>query len=310
MSEPSFRLFKRGGKWVASKKYKTRGLVEIPCGDGSQKSAEEIARRAFAQRDQAAEAGRERWRRTRAAQVKSASAPATPPPDPPPPDVEEEVTPIERPALPPPAQPRPADPVPAAAVSPERAEQIRTKLLALGDSRPIEPDSVHAPGEDPRTDDEPRGDGDVEGDNEAGELLAEMIAGAVVIGHVKLVTRRLKNAKPPKQPGEANERMIEWERNGIRYYGAKLFGQSTRLSPFMKMMAGIVGVTVSMYVDSEPLEAAGASTAGAAPSTNQSSAAETPSTAAPSAPAPPPASPAPSGGGGRVLELHNPLGRF
>jgi hypothetical protein len=301
MSEPSFKLVKRNGTWFASKSYPTRGKVEIDCGDGTQRKAEERARAAFKQRDQAAEAGRIRWRNTRAAKAAQSSPPPRPAP-PPPPLPPEETTPIERPAAPPP------DPPPPAAAETPNHEQIRLKLLALGDGQPIapdepiEPDAVHPPGVDPRASDEPANAEEAAADNEAGELIADLIAGAVVVGHVKLVAKRLAKHRPPKRAGEANERMLEWERNGIRHNAAKLFGHSTRLGPTGKMIAGAILVTLSMYVDAEPIEARD-STDGAS-STEPKNA-----PAPPPPPAPPPDPTPPPGGGGRVLTLH-PLGRF
>lgn len=305
MSEPSFTLIKGSdGVWVASKSYRTRGLVKIRCGDGSKKNAEEQARRAFEQRDQAAEAGRARWRKTRAQKAAAAAQPPAPPepetrlepenePDP-------EVTPIERPSPPPPADEAPPAPKPAAA---ERANQIRAKLLALGDGQPIQPDTVHPPGEDPRKADQVDDGGEGVGSgptSEEGELLAELAAGGLTIWHVKRITKALKNGKPPKRPGEANERFIEWEREGMRYHFAKLFGQSARLSPFMKMLAGIVGTTVSMMVDAEEIEP---STPAAASPPAAAAAPPAPPPAPPDPPAPPPAPRT------NVVELM-PLGRF
>lgn len=300
MSEPSFKLSKRAdGEWVAEKRYPSRGVVKVECGDGTRANAEKKARLAFAQRDRNAEAGRTRWRKTRAAKA-AAPAPTPPAPTPPPsepePEPAEEPTPIERPSPPPP------DPPPAAA-SPERNEQIRLKLLALGDGMPIEPDAVVPPGEDPRVDDEPRNAEDAAADNEAGELIADMIAGALTVAHVKLVAKRLKKHKPPKRPGEANERMMEWERAGIKYNAAKLFGSSTRLGPTGKMLVGAVLVTLGMYVDAEPLEAAAPTEGAASPEPSKAAEAAPPPTPAPPAPA------APTGGGGRIFQLH-PLGVF
>jgi hypothetical protein len=207
MLERSFQLKRKGDEWWATFSGFTRPF-EVKCGDGSKEAAEEFARATLKRRGQQADAGKQRWRATKVRQLSPAAGSSTPleteeqtPVDRPPPI--DRPPPVDQPPPPPDEQPE-ADPPPSP--SPERAAQIRAKLLALGDGRPIEPDSVHRPGESPRaeTNDDPPMD------EEAGELLADLISGAVVMGHVKFVAGRMKKRAPPQRPGEPNERMMGW----------------------------------------------------------------------------------------------------
>lgn len=278
MSEPSFSLSKRGATWWATFPVGKR-TVKVECGDGSRKAAEKLAAQQQKKRLQLYNAAKQRWvkhpeHRAGGSRPQASGAGPGGPPAPPLEELEGdlEVTPIERPPAPapPPPPPRPDPPseLPAAAApDPNRAAEIKAKLLALGDGRPIEPDSVHGPGEEPDEDDPPM-------DNEAGELLADVIAGAAVTWHVKKVTTILKKAKPPRRPEEPNEKMLEWERAGLSYNIAKLVGKATTMGPTAKMFVGFGLVTVGMLVGSEVIDGASAAATSA------------PAAAAPPAPAP------------------------
>lgn len=287
MSEPSFNLSKRGSTWWATFPIGKK-QVKVECGDGSKKSAEKRAAEQLKRRLQLFNAAKQRWvnagvvpgtpttPKRRAHAVTRPGAPAGPPPGELEGDVEE-TTPIERPAPAAPAPaPRPDPPRPVelpAAAAPDlgRAAEIKAKLLALGDGRPIEPDSVHGPGEDPIDDDDPPMD------NEAGELLADVVAGGVVTWHVKKTAAVLRRRKPPRRPGEPNEKMLDWYRDGLSYNIAKLVGKSTTMGPTAKMFTGAVLMTIGMLVESEVIEGAPAAAAPAP---------------APAAAAAPPAAPA------------------
>lgn len=256
MSRPSFTISKRGDRWIAIASVGFKKPVEIDCGDGSKKAAEEFAVREVKRKHQLAEAGRIRWRNHHAAKaaakVARAAAPAAPP-------IEREDPPDEplssgdnEPAPAPPPRDDPPAPAPPA---PERAAEIAGRLRSLGDSdRPIEPDAVHGPGEMPGDQGEDPNDPPL--DDEAGELLADIFAAALVTGHVKLIAKYLRKRKPPLRPGEPSEKMLAWERDGLSYNIAKIIGKSTRMGPTGKMLAGFAFMTLGMLVDAEPIEAA------------------------------------------------------
>jgi hypothetical protein len=267
MSEPSFQLSKRGATWWATFAVGQK-TVKVECGDGSRKAAEKRAAEQQKRRLQLFHAAKQRWinagvvpgtptvPKVRPSAVQHRSAQGAPPLEEP----DDEPTPIERPT-PPPPPPRPDPPpleTPAPAPDLDRAAAIKAKLLALGDGRPIEPDSVHRPGEDIPDDDDPPMD------NEAGELLADVIAGAVTTWHVKKIATVLKKRKPPRRPGEPNEKMLEWYRGGASYNLAKLVGKATTMGPTAKMFVGAALLTVGMLVESEEIDGAPAAAAPAA----------------------------------------------
>jgi hypothetical protein len=262
MSVPSFKLAKVKGIWWATSDVGWKNPVRVECGDGSEAAARKIAEIVLKRRAQLAAAGKQRWANTRARdkavadELAAARAARRATPAPPKP---EEHEPLSAEVNPPPAPDPEPTPSPAA---PGRAEEIQAKLRALGDGRPIVPDAIHPPGEDP-TDADPN---DPPLDNEAGELIAELFADGLVAGHVKFVASRLKKLKPPKRPGEPNERMQGWYRDGVAYNAAKLVGKATTMGPTGKMLVGAVLMTAGMLLDAELLEGAPAAAAAAAPS--------------------------------------------
>jgi hypothetical protein len=279
MSLPSFQLSKRDGRWIATADVGFKKPVEISCGDGSRKAAEEVARRELKRKHQLAEAGRIRWRQHRADKaaakvarangVNHAPAPAAADEVPPKPLTDDDDAPAER------------DPDPQPSPGPSRAAEIAGRLRELGaGDGPIEPDHIQRPGEIP--DEHDAGDaGDAPIDNEAGELLADIIAAAAVAGHVKLIAKYLKKRRPPLRPGEPHEKMLEWERDGLSYNIARLVGKTTTMGPTGKMLVGAAFMTIGMLVDAEPIEGA-AGTAPAASSSSSSSPAPAPAAAEPS----------------------------
>lgn len=247
MSTPSFRLYKRGGTWWAEADVGNKKPVRISCGDGSKKTAEEIAGREIKRRAQLAAASKARWAKAAAAK----NRPSREDPDPEPLSSADD-EPLEAPAP-------ELDPSPAPAA--DRAAEIQAKLRGLGASPIVEPDAIHGP------DDAGGGfDGDdAPMDNEAGELLADLFAAGIVAGHIKLVGRVLKRRRPPQRPGEPNDRMLTWERDGLSYNIAKLVGKTTTMGPTAKMLVGAGLMTVGMFMDAEPLEGAPAEAAPAPP---------------------------------------------
>lgn len=271
MSAPYFQLSKRGAVWWATFPIGQK-TVKVECGDGSRKAAEKRAGEQLKRRLQLYNAAKQRWvnagvvpgtptaPKRRQSAAGRPGAPAAPPPD----ELEGdlEVTPIERPpapAPPPPPRPDPPADLPAAAApDPNRAAEIKAKLLALGDGRPIEPDAVHGPGERPGADDEPA-------DDEATELLADLFASMLILGHHKLVEKWLARWKPPKRPGEPHEKMADWEQEGLSHGLRKILGDRTSMSPFMKWAVGTVGATATMLIGAERIDVAPAAAAPAPP---------------------------------------------
>lgn len=90
-------------------------------------------------------------------------------------------------------------------------------------------------------------------DDEASNLFADMLGGAIVGGHQRFVKRVCENAEPPKRAGEPNELMLEWERLGIQKKCRKLMGKSGGLTETQKLLIGVVGVTVSMVWNAEEI---------------------------------------------------------
>lgn len=258
MSTPSFQLSKDAkGIWWATADVGQKKPVRVNCGDGSRKSAEQIATREVKRRHQLAEAGKIRWRKFHAdkAAAKRAAATGSTPSAAGAADSDEAPTEV-------PSDPLPPSPAPAGGpaeehappTAPERAAEIASKLRALGDGRPIVPDGVDPPGSGPSD-----ADGDPDDpplDEEAGELLAEIFAAALVAGHVKLVKRWLAKRRPPKKPGEPNERMQQWEQDGLAYNLAKVLGPKTKLGPTGKMFIGAGFMTLGMLIDAEPIDGA------------------------------------------------------
>jgi len=257
MSTPSFQLSKDAkGIWWATADVGQKKPVRVNCGDGSKKSAEEIARREVKRRHQLAEAGKIRWRKFYADKAAGKRAPAAD---------SSPTTSRDAEGVEPPSTPAPAD-GPAEEVNqppaPERAAEIASKLRTLGDGRPIVPDHVEPPSSGPRPTVD---DDDPPLDEEAGELLAEIFAAALVAGHLKLVKKWLAKRRPPKRPGEPNERMQQWEHDGLGYNLGRILGPRTQLGLTGKMLIGAGFMTLGMLIDAEPIDGAPAQPAASSP---------------------------------------------
>ena len=242
MLTPSFKLSKKGKNWWATGKVPGGKIpFSIDCGDGSEAAAKKIAEREVKRRAQMAEASRIRWRKFHAEKAAAAAAPADDQDDELPEDLadqleqqREEETPAERPE---PAPPK------------RTAEELRAKLLSVGDSA-IEPDEVIPPGQGkPAADDD-----DPIDDDETPQLIADIAAGAIVNWHTRKLTSVLKKRKPPRRPGEPHEKALAWEHDGIAYNMKKLVGRSAALGPTGKMLVGATVVTLQILLESEPAD--------------------------------------------------------
>lgn len=250
MSRPSFKLSKADGRWWASGNYASGRPFRFDVGASSvdKVKAEAVAETRIDRgllMGQLANKRQDRLRAERAAKKAAAeAAPSTPPP------TDDDETPVDVPRPAPPASDEP-EPAPA----PERTEEIAAKLRALGDGRPIEPDDVHGPDEDPRAEDP----ADPEIDEEAGELIAEIAAGAIVTKNVSMVSKILRAQKPPRRPGEGPEKMRQWYHDGMVFNLKKLFGKATAMGPTGKMFVGALLFNVAMFWNAEEVSGAGTS---------------------------------------------------
>lgn len=244
MSPLSFKLSKKGKVWHATGTLPgAKSPFDIDCGDGSEQSARKMAGILLHRRAQLVEASKSRWRKFHAERekAKAAATPATPEPDDDDDDEPEDLEEQEAAAAEhvPPDEPPPAT---------RDHEKIKAKLLALGDA--VDPDEVIPPGGD-------RGDVDEDPvDDETGKLVSNVIAGVFVNWHTRKITKVLKNRKPPRRPGEADDQMLAWEHDGIAYNLEKLVGKAVALGPTGKMLVGFTAVTAMMMLDSEPIEGA------------------------------------------------------
>lgn len=269
--EPSFELSKRGRIWWASTTLPTGNVKDWTTGEFSRDEAEKKAKTWCDRVHQASRAGMKggkmhgRHRSQRKAAVKrAADEPISRGPKP--------VPPKTKAAPPAPAVEAPPDPPGPAAetlkpssagpegtpVDAERAASIAAKLRSLGDA----PDPAYdqAAGADsapdyiepgaPRTDSE----GQEPGENEAGDLLADIIALGIVAGTVKGVSMRCKTRKPPRKAGEPNEKMLEWYHFGVRHHLRRMIGTAGTLGPTGKLFVGCAGVIGTMLWGSEVID--------------------------------------------------------
>lgn len=297
MSAGSFKLSKGRGRWWADGKFDSGRVFHWDLGPDklSKEKAETLAEVKYDRSIQMGKIAREHHDRRRAA----ARAPAAAPPPPPPAsashdaelpdDLDEQLEAAEADPPPPPTvdEPRPAS-------SPERSQEIALKLRGLGDGRPIDPDGVHGSPEAARA----AGGADEadEVDEEAGELIAELIASGVIVKNVAVITKALKKAKPPKRPGNGPEKMREWYHAGMVYNLKKLVGKATAMGPTGKMFVGALLFNAAMLWNAEEIEPSEASSsppaAAAAPPAPAATAPDVPTEdaapaeGAPAAPAP------------------------
>jgi hypothetical protein len=130
---------------------------------------------------------------------------------------------------------------------------------AAADDAPAAPDAVFPPGAGPDL------GGDDDGEGEAGELLADLLAEAGVNGTIKLTADRIRKAKPPRRPGEPNETCVTWAREGLQFRLRRLLGRAGTLGPTAKCLVGLSGIVVSMWWGSEVIEGAARAAPAAAP---------------------------------------------
>lgn len=260
MSAPSFKLSKADGAWWASGKYKSGREFRIKVGPStkSREQAEAFAELKLEKNVQMGELGRKRWADIKAGKAKPpAPAPREPPPEPDDGDefIAEQLAAAREHEAPPPPSPAPA----------RDHDAIRAKLLAIGDSS-VDPDQVIPPGgRRPPVDDDVDQD---PVDEETGQLVSEVLAGVAVNMHTRAIARRLKRRKPPHRPGEADERMLQWEHDGIAYNLNRLIGRAVALGPTGKLLVGLSVVTAQMFLDSEPIEGAETQQSQPAPARN------------------------------------------
>jgi len=260
---PSFKLSNRKGHWWVTWKNPVNGVEhEFDTGTGHREKAEGIAEALVPQKIAMARAtsSRHKARRKTAEGVKQAVGSAT-----------NGVAPTATPAPVSSDPPSPA-PAPAPPVDEARAAEIASKLRSLGDAQPIpaddeepaEPDEVIPPtssgpaGAPPSSTDE--------GDNEAGEFLADVISVGIVTGTVRSTTAVLKSMKPPRRPAVPDEKMVEWYRAGLAHHLKRMLGNAGTLGPTGKMCLGCAGVIISMCWSAEIVEPAPKPAATAAPS--------------------------------------------
>lgn len=270
---PAYALTNVDGKWWAEGALDSGRKVRFECGQGSKDAAEAVAAMKWERRLQSAAASRKRWDAPRAGAAAASSAPAS-----------------------------------KRASSPERNAAIRGKLLALGDASELPGDDdagddvddvdegdaggaggadyIPPDGERPDDDDD---DEEGEDDEEAAELLADVIGNGIYSGVTGGVTKLLKRAKPPREPGEPHELFVRYGREGCCYRVRKLIGKGAKLSPNGKLLVGLAGTIITMIWNSEVIGDDAAASAEKKPKATPAPAPRAPAAAAPSSPdAPPP----------------------
>ncbi len=206
MSQPSFKLSKKGSTWWADGALPSGRPFHIDCGTGSRDRAEGVAEIRLRAKLASSKGSRERWQkfhRERAAASSSSSATS-----------HHVVGEASASSAPPPSS---ATSSPPARAGRPTDDELRAKLLHLGDvARPavapdkvIEPDGVNEGiAADSETHDE-----DPPLDNEGSELIASLLAKGLTLGVVWVANRPLAKRKPPMR-GEPHEKGLEWFHDG------------------------------------------------------------------------------------------------
>jgi hypothetical protein len=256
MSKPSFTLFRKGPHWWARFTSATGKEVEFSTKSGDRAKAEGIAETLVPQKVAMSKATVRRWanKRKTVATVKASIEAQDPKPSGGVPTVAETDPPAPAPTLQPPAP---------AQASPSRAPVdpaiLAGKLRALGDGQeiPIHPDELVGPGDKASSHDGGAGDGasssgdEGPADNEAGELLADMLAIGTISFIVRMNAKIAKKRKPPVRLAEPDERMTDWAGKGLSHNYRKLVGNAGALGPTGKMFVGIVGMCLTMWWGAE-----------------------------------------------------------
>lgn len=268
MSTGSFKLSKVGETWWAEGTLESGRVVKFDCGSGSKERAEGIAEQRWERKLAASNASKKRW--ANFAEKKHATTAAT-------------SSPTNGAPPPPPSSA-------ASKGSPARNAELRGKLLSLGDGKPINPDAAADPDEDEDEDDdqdddapekgadyippgaarEDEDDAPDEDEEEAAELLADLIGNGIYSGVTGGVTKFCKSMKPPKRPGDPHELFVRYGREGCCHRMRKLIGKGAKLSPNAKLLIGFGGTIITMLwnaedIEEQPRTAAAAAAAPAAP---------------------------------------------
>jgi len=176
---------------------------------------------------------KKRWEQARARAAAGASGPL--PPAAPPPDA----------PTPPPAAPRVSD------------DDLRAKLLGLGDAQPIAADEVIPPDSDGAAAGKPPDEVpfDDEMDSEGQDMIASLLAKGATLGLVYLANRPLRRRKPPME-GEAHEKGLEYFHDGIEHVARKIVGKTATLGPTAKIFVGAIIIVGSIHMTAEPIPGA------------------------------------------------------
>ena len=242
MSLPSYKLSKTGGRWWAEGKLDSGRPFRVDCGAGtsSRDRADAVAELHVKNKLKASHGAKARWKKFYANKATTRPAGNT-----------------TAAAAPEPLEQGNTEPPPAAARPRLSDNELRAKLLHLGDASSSGPEAVEADkviGKDePRYDEQPEDEDDPGLTNEEGELLADVLATGLTTGLVWGVNRRLKKRTPPMQ-AEPHEKGLDWFQRGAAYNLKKLLGTSATLGPTGKMFVGAGIIVGSMLMNAEPID--------------------------------------------------------
>ena len=238
VSLPSYKLSKSSdGIWWAEGEFATGKPFRIDCGKGSRDRAEGFLEMKLRHKANSSIGSQARWKKWHERRAAAGAAPAAP------------------------GSPTPQTAASATAPARQTDEEIRAKLIGLGDSQPLEADKVF-----PASDDGTAGaaadpssaaaaDDADDLDTEGAELIASLLAKGAVLGLVGLVNRQLKKRKPPQQ-AEPHEKGLEWFHDGMEHHLTKLLGKTATLGPTGKIFAGATIIVGSMFINAEPIAGA------------------------------------------------------
>jgi hypothetical protein len=271
VSLPSYELSRVGARWWCSGVMPETGKpFRFDVGGGSRDRADGVAQESLRRKVASSKGSRARWDRARALKRGTATTAA---PGEGTATVAADVGGGQQPApqpAPPPTSPRVSD------------DELRAKLLALGDARPIEPDRVLPAGDagaagaaaDPENDDPPM-------DESERVIVAAAITGFLSGFLINTVNKRLARRNPPEH-AEPLDMGKDWFEAGTLHYVEKAVGRSTSFGPFTKLVLGGLVMVGSMYATAAPIDPrAQPRPAPAAAPDRASAAAPDPPTAAP-----------------------------
>jgi hypothetical protein len=298
MSAPSYKLSKRGLKWIASGILPSGRKYEIDCGQGTRDRATGIADQKLNVKLAASTASRARWAKffeqRHAAPTSREASPSAPP----------SASPL--PSASPSTAPAPEPSAVANEPKPDRNREIWSKLKSLGDNtsserESVEPDEVIPPGARASSKDKDDDDDDEENDDEdVTEFGGDLFATMIVSGTIKAANAPLAKRNPPER-GMPDERASGMYHKGMTKVGEKLIGKGVKLSTGAQVFWGCLLTCGTIWINSEIIpedertpeqraRAGAAPAAAAAPSSPAAPRAAAPApAAAPSSPAAPPA---------------------